>query len=218
MLHIKTFVFNPFRENTYVVYDDTKECIVIDPGCSSPFEIKQLCEFIDENQLHFYMIVNTHGHIDHVVGNAPLIQRYNVKVAAGTDAKFDFSKAHEQSMLLGFPTDKVISAPDIDLEEGDEVKVGDEVLEVIATPGHARGSVSLYNAVEGVVFTGDVLFCQSIGRTDLAGGDYDVLCRSIKEKLFFLPEDTVVLCGHGETTTIADERDFNLYLDECDFC
>lgn len=212
MLQIKTFVFNPFGENTYVVFDETKECVLIDPGCSSPFEVEQLSRFIDENGLKINMIINTHGHIDHIIGNPPMVQKYHVKVAAGADAKADFAKAQQQSRLLGFPSNKVVDKPDIELPEGEIINVGNSTLEVIATPGHALGSISLYAELEGLVFTGDALFCRSIGRTDLPGGDYKELCRNIKEKLFRLPDDTTVFCGHGETTTIGEERDFNLYV------
>lgn len=104
------------------------------------------------------MIINTHGHIDHIVGNPPMVQKYGAKVAAGADAKFDFTKAQQQSRLLGFPSNKVVEVPDIELQEGEIIEVGNSTLEVIATPGHALGSVSLYAELEGLVFTGDALF------------------------------------------------------------
>ena len=212
MLQIKTLVFNQFCENTYLVFDETKDCVIIDPGCSCTPEVKQLCRYIDDNQLNIKMIINTHGHIDHVVGNTALVEKYGVAVAAGTDAKDDFTEARRQAKLIGFPLNDLVNPPDKTLEEGDIIPVGNGSLEVIATPGHAKGSISLYAEMEDVVFTGDALFCRSIGRTDLMGGDYEELCRSIKEKLFRLPADTTVLSGHGEATTIGEERDFNLYV------
>lgn len=212
MLQIKTFVFNPFSENTYVVFDETKDCVIIDPGCCTPKEDEQLFRFVDENELNVSMVINTHGHIDHVAGNASVVQRYKAKVAAGVGARPDFVKVQFQARFFGFPLDKPVSLPDFELPEDEIIKVGNSTLEVMTTPGHAKGSISLYAELEGLVFTGDALFCRSIGRTDLPGGDYAELCRSIKEKLFRLPDDTTVFCGHGETTTIGEERDFNLYV------
>lgn len=212
MLQIKTFVFNPFSENTYVVFDETKDCVIIDPGCCTPKEDEQLFRFVDENELNVSMVINTHGHIDHVAGNASVVQRYKAKVAAGVGARPDFVKVQFQARFFGFPLDKPVALPDFELPEDEIIKVGNSTLEVMTTPGHAKGSISLYAELEGLVFTGDALFCRSIGRTDLPGGDYAELCRSIKEKLFRLPDDTTVFCGHGETTTIGEERDFNLYV------
>lgn len=212
MLQFESFVFNPFAENTYVVYDETKECVIMDPGCSSPSEEERLFSFIDSHQLKPLMVINTHGHVDHVAGNSAVKHRYGVHVAAHSDTKADFIQAKRQAMWLGFQPVSDIDLPDLKLEDDEVIKVGDGTLEVICTPGHAKGSVSLYAPVEGWVFTGDALFCRSIGRTDLPGGNFDELRESIRSRLFTLPDDTEVYCGHGESTTIGEEKDFNPYV------
>ena len=212
MLKFESFVFNPFSENTYVVYDDTKECVIIDPGCSNQAEEDHLFGFIDSHQLKPQMIINTHGHVDHVVGNPAVKKRYGIKVAAHPDVKNDFVQAQRHAAWLGLHFEKDIDLPDIDLEDGEIIKVGENTLEVISTPGHAIGSISLYAEIEGWVFTGDTLFCRSIGRTDLQGGNYEQLRTSIIERLFHLPDDTEVYAGHGESTTIFDERRYNMFL------
>ena len=190
MLQFEQFVFNPFAENTYVVYDDnTKECV-----------IKPL------------MAINTHGHIDHIVGNAAVKKRYGIEVAAHPNVKSDFQRSHQQAQMFGLPFDGESELPDRDLEDGEIIKIGESTLEVISTPGHAMGSISLYAMMEGWVFTGDALFCRSIGRTDFPGGNYEQLRTNIIERLFHLPDDTEVYSGHGESTTIFDERRYNMFL------
>lgn len=215
MLKLESFVFNPFSENTYVVYDDnTKECIIIDAGCSTLDEADRLFGYIDSRRLKPLMIVNTHGHIDHVVGNDVVKSRYGIKVAAHPDVEDDYIQAKRQAVWLGFGKEGEIQLdlPDIPLADGELIKLGESTLEVICTPGHAQGSISLYAEIEGWVFTGDALFCRSIGRTDLQGGNFETLIRSIKERLFRLPDDTTVYPGHNESTTIFDEQRYNMYL------
>ena len=212
MLQIHSFVFNPFGENTYVVHEETKECVIIDPGCSSAFEEDRLFGYIDQHQLKPIMIINTHGHVDHVVGNNAVKRRYGIPVAAPPDTHPDFAQAKRQAVWLGFQPVGDIDLPDADLQDDQEIKVGDSVIEVICTPGHARGSVSLYAPVEGWVLTGDALFCRSVGRTDLPGGNFEELRESIRTRLFALPDDTEVFSGHGESTTIGEEKDFNPYV------
>lgn len=173
MLSFETFVFNPFAENTYIIYNETGECVIIDPGCATPAEEDRLFGFIDSHRLKPFRIINTHGHVDHVVGNNAVKRRYGIPVAAHPDTKPDFTQAKRQAVWLGFQLVGDIDLPDMDLEDDEEIKIGDSVIEVIGTPGHARGSVSLYAPVEGWVFTGDALFCRSVGRTDLPGGDFE---------------------------------------------
>ena len=212
MLKLESFVFNAFGENTYVIFDETKECVIIDPGCVSPSEEDRLFGFLDGHQLKPLMVINTHGHVDHVVGNNAMRHRYGIAVAAHPDTHSDFVQAKRQAVWLGFQPVGDIDLPEVDLEDDQEIKVGNGTLEVICTPGHARGSISLYAPVEGWVFTGDALFCRSIGRTDLPGGDFDELRESIRSRLFTLPDDTEVFSGHGESTTIGEEKDFNPYV------
>ena len=213
MLKLKTFVFNAFAENTYVIYDETKQCVIIDPGCSSQRESELLFDFIDTAGLKPLMVINTHGHIDHIMGNADVKKRYGIKVEAHVEAFADFARAKHQAAMFGLPFAAECEMPDAQLDEGELIAVGNSHIEVISTPGHAKGSISLFAEMEGWVFTGDALFCRSIGRTDLDGGNYDELRDSIRGKLFHLPDDTTVLPGHGESSTIGDEQRFNLYID-----
>lgn len=213
MLKLESFVFNPFAENTYVVYDETtKECLIIDPGCGTPGEEDELFGFIDSHRLKPLMVVNTHGHIDHIIGDAAVKRRYQISVAAHPDVRADFLRSRQQAQMFGLPFSGECELPDRNLEDGEIIKIGESTLEVISTPGHAEGSISLYAEIEGWVFTGDALFCRSIGRTDFAGGSFETLIKSIKERLFHLPDDTTVYSGHGESTTIFDEQRYNMFL------
>ena len=212
MLQTYSFVFNPFAENTYLIYDETRQCVIIDPGCATTAEVDELLGFIDLHQLEPFMVINTHGHIDHIMGNEAVKKHYGIKVAAHPEVKNDILRSRQQAMMFGVPMTEECQLPGVDLEDGEIIKVGNGTLEVICTPGHARGSISLYAPVEGWVFTGDALFCRSIGRTDLPGGDFEELRESIRTRLFTLPNDTEVYSGHGESTTIGEEKDFNPYV------
>ena len=212
MLQINSFVFNPFGENTYVIFDETKECVIIDPGCYTASEEDRLFGYIDQHQLKPLMVINTHGHVDHVVGNNAVKRCYGIKVAAHPGTHPDITQAKRQAVWLGFQPVGDIDLPDMDLQDDEVIKIGESSLEVICTPGHARGSISLYAPVEGWVLTGDALFCRSVGRTDLPGGNFEELRESIRGRLFTLPNDTEVFSGHGESTTIGEEKDFNPYV------
>lgn len=212
MLKFKSFIFNPFSENTYVVYAESGECVIIDPGCGTPNEENQLFGFIDSHRLKPLMAINTHGHIDHILGNAAVKQKYGIEVAAHPNVNADFERSKQQSQFFGMPFRGECELPDRLLKDGEIINVGEGTLEVICTPGHAEGSISLYAEMEGWVFTGDALFCRSIGRTDFPGGNYETLRNSIRERLFHLPDDTEVFSGHGESTTIFDERKYNMFL------
>lgn len=212
MLKLESLVFNPFSENTFIIYDETKECVIVDPGCSNAAEEDRLFGFIDSHQLKPLMVINTHGHVDHVVGNNAVKRRYGIKVAAHLNMHHDFTQAKRQAVWLGMQPVGDIDLPDVDLQDDQEIKVGNGILEVIRTPGHAKGSISLYAPAEGWVITGDALFCRSIGRTDLPGGDFEELRESIRTRLFTLPNETEVFPGHGESTTIGEEKDFNPFV------
>ena len=212
MLKLESLIFNPFSENTFIVYDETNECIIVDPGCTNAAEEDRLFGFIDSHQLKPLMVINTHGHVDHVVGNNAVKRRYGIKVAAHLDMHHDFTQAKRQAVWLGMQPEGDIDLPDIDLQDDQEIKVGNGILEVICTPGHAKGSISLYAPAEGWVITGDALFCRSIGRTDLPGGNFEELRESIRTRLFSLPNETEVFPGHGESTTIGEEKDFNPFV------
>ena len=212
MFQLHSFVFNPFSENTYIIYDETRQCVIIDPGCGTPSEEDELLGFIDLHQLEPLMVINTHAHIDHIMGNEAVKKHYGIKVAAHPEVKNDILRSRQQAMMFGLSMLEECKLPDVALEDGQNIKVGNGTLEVICTPGHAQGSISLYAPVEGWVFTGDALFCRSIGRTDFPGGNFEELRESIRTRLFALPNDTEVYSGHGETTTIGEEKDFNPYV------
>lgn len=212
MFQLHSFVFNPFSENTYIIYDETRQCVIIDPGCGTPSEEDELLGFIDLHQLEPLMVINTHAHIDHIMGNEAVKKHYGIKVAAHPEVKNDILRSRQQAMIFGLPMLEECKLPDVALVDGQSIKVGNGLLEVICTPGHAQGSISLYAPVEGWVFTGDALFCRSIGRTDFPGGNFEELRESIRGRLFTLPNDTEVYSGHGESTTIGEEKDFNPYV------
>lgn len=210
-MHHHSFTFNPFSENTYVVWDDTKQCIIIDPGCSKPSEEKVLSDFIADNQLIPEKIVLTHGHIDHVLGVSYCAGKWNLPVYINKIDIATMEHSIQWAASMGFNLTMPV-ADYIYLNEGDMLNFGETILEVLFLPGHAPGHLGFYNIETNQIFQGDVLFRQSIGRTDLPGGDFDTLIHSIKNKLFTLPKDCKVYCGHGEPTTIGFEILNNPFL------
>ncbi|MCX6291234.1 MAG: MBL fold metallo-hydrolase [Bacteroidetes bacterium] len=211
MITVTYFTFGPFQENTYILYDETQECIVVDPGCYGREEKKELVDFIELNKLRVVKLINTHGHIDHMLGNNFVAGKFNVALEMNE---------HDVKLLLAAPTYGqmwgIAAEPSPEpgnlLSEGDRVKFGNSVLEVLFTPGHSEGSISFYSREDDFVIAGDVLFNGSIGRTDLPGGNFDTLISSIKEKLFPLGDDCKVYSGHGPVTTIGFEKEFNPFL------
>lgn len=205
---VKQFEFNAFSENTYVVYDETKECIIIDPGCYEAHEKAELKNFIKEKNLKAVGLINTHCHIDHVLGNKFVKDEYGVKLIIH---KLDVAtlKSNEVvSQMYGFHAYEPCEADGF-IAEGEQVKFGNSVFEVIFVPGHAPGHIALVNEAEKICIAGDVLFRQGIGRTDLPGGDFDTLMSSIKDKMFALADDVEVFCGHGPSTHIGFEKQNN---------
>jgi glyoxylase-like metal-dependent hydrolase (beta-lactamase superfamily II) len=211
MTQIQIFQFNSYQVNTFVIWDDTKECVIIDPGCFSKEEHSALTRFIEENGLKPVHLLNTHYHIDHVLGNKFIKNHYNLPVEAHQAGSPFWEYGSVWAAGFGIKEDDLV-APDAYLKDGDEVKFGNSSLEVLYTPGHADGSICFYNEADNYVIVGDVLFHTSIGRTDLPTGDYDVLKQKITEKLFTLPDETVVYPGHGPKTTIGFEKMNNPYL------
>lgn len=211
MLQIQVFTFNPLRENTYVLSDDTGEAVVIDPGCATPDERAELKAYLDEEGLTVTKLLNTHGHIDHVLGNA--------FVAYTTGAPLHL---HE----LDVPTLRAVTAyapnygffdyeevlPQVFLQEGVPVTFGETTLEVLFVPGHAPGHVAFFHRESNSCFSGDVLFYESIGRYDFPNSSYDDLLHSITQKLFLLADDVEVYPGHGPTTTIGHEKMHNPHV------
>jgi hydroxyacylglutathione hydrolase len=210
MLTIQSFTFFPeyFGENTYVVSDDSKSCVVIDPGCYHRHEREALARYIDDNGLKVAMVLNTHCHIDHILGNAYLVDRYKVPLLAHEEDLYNLVGAEPFARMYGLHID-ASPQPDRFIVEGEVISFGNTELEVIFTPGHSKGHVSFFHRASKQVFSGDVLFHDSVGRVDLPGGSASVLIDSILNKLFPLGDDVKVYAGHMQATTIGRERQYN---------
>lgn len=212
-MQVKTFQFNPIGVNTYVLYDETKECVIIDPGCFYPDEKVDLLNFIVDNDLVVKHILNTHMHFDHVLGNNFVFEQFGLSPEAHKDDEFLLEQFATQMRMFGVEGGDV-KTPAIGnyLNEGDVITFGKQRLIVIHVPGHSPGSVVFHNPESQVLIGGDVLFYGSIGRTDLARGNFEQLITGIKTKLLTLPADTTVYTGHGSKTTIGFETKNNPYL------
>jgi len=212
MIKVHRFVFNPFFENTYIVWDDnSKETIVIDPGCSNKHEKKLLANFIDNNGLVPKFIINTHCHIDHILGNLFVKENYNPVLLMPEKDIFLLDIMKEQANYFGIKYEQS-PLPDEFLSEDKILKLGNCDVKFLFTPGHTLGEYCVYLESEKICFTGDVLFKGSIGRTDLWGGDYEILMNSIKTKLLTLPDDVIIFPGHEDESSIGNEKQFNSYL------
>jgi hydroxyacylglutathione hydrolase len=207
-LQVKKFTFNPFQENTYVLYDQSKECVIIDPGCYENHEKEELSNFISKNNLKVVKIVNTHAHIDHVLGNQFISELYKLPVYLHPIDVATLKAVKSYAGNYGF-TDYVEVENIATFTENDLVQFGNTTLEIFFVPGHCPGHVAFYHPETKTIISGDVLFYQSIGRTDLPGGDFDTLIKSIHEKLFVLPDEVKVYCGHGPETSIGFEKVYN---------
>lgn len=208
MLQVKKFTFNPFMENTYLLFDETSECVIIDPGCVEKDEESELVEFIESNKLIVKQLINTHCHIDHVLGNAFVKRKFNVPLLIHPIEEAMLRAVKSYASNYGFSQYQE-STPDSFLNEGDHVVFGNQKLDILFVPGHSPGHIAFYDAATKIVIGGDVLFENSIGRTDLPGGDYDTLINSIHQKFFTLPDDVTVYCGHGSETSIGFEKRTN---------
>ncbi|MBE6176402.1 MAG: MBL fold metallo-hydrolase [Rikenellaceae bacterium] len=211
-MDIKRVVFNPFRENTYLVWDSTQECIVIDAGNMTAGENSLLSEMISSHGLKPVMAVNTHGHFDHTGGVKWLKDEYGVQFACSSKDKF-LIDGSAGGMVYGIKCNEV-PAIDIDLDAVSELRFGDTLLRVIKTPGHTPGHVVLYNEATRTLFTGDTLFRESIGRTDLPGGDYSWIMKSIIEEILPLGDDVTIYPGHEAESTIGHESLYNPFIVE----
>lgn len=208
---LKKFTFNPFSENTYVLSDDTKECIIIDPGCYDQDEKAELSRYIQDIGLNPVAIVLTHAHIDHVLGNNYLTGKYGIPIIMSELEVTLLKSAAVYGEMWGIKVEPS-PAPSGFLEEGKSYRFGTTELEVFFTPGHSPGSYSLYHRLSKQLLSGDVLFNRSIGRTDLPGGDFDTLKNSILTKLYTLEDDVIVYSGHGPETTIEEEKMENPFV------
>lgn len=211
MITIKVFVFNPFQVNTYILHDETNECIIIDPGCYEENEKTDLVNYIDVNNLEVGRIINTHVHTDHILGNAFVCRHFGMGWETHPDSKELWNLVREFGSVLNIQVEE-IGLPKATFEDGGIIKFGNSELEVLYTPGHAAGSACFVNYEQKFVISGDVLFRDSIGRTDLPTGDLNILTESIQTKLFTLDGDFVVYPGHGPETTISYEKSENPYV------
>ena len=211
MAEVHFFTFNEFQENTYIVHDETKECIIIDPGCNQSRERDLLKKYILDNGLNPVRLINTHCHIDHILGNAFVAQRYGLELEMHAGELPVLQSGEMVAQMYGISYEKS-PEPTKFWEAGDLITFGKTAMQVLFTPGHSPASICLYQPHERWVIAGDVLFYESIGRTDLPGGDHQTLLESIQENLFVLDDDVHVYPGHGPATTIGHERKFNPFL------
>ncbi len=211
MLKIKAFVFSPIQENTYLLYNEFKDCMIIDPGCYFPEEKDELAAVITQSELTPRMLLNTHCHLDHVFGNKFIAETYGLTLQLHEKEKTLLDYAPTSGLMYDMPFDNYAGKL-IFLKEGDIVKLGEDSLKVIEAPGHSPGHICFYCAEQNFIISGDVLFNRSIGRTDLPGGNHQALLKNIREKLFVLPDETIVYSGHGPVTTIGEEKKYNPFL------
>jgi len=211
-MKIKSFTFNPFQENTFVISDNTKECIIIDPGCYEEFEKEELEGYIIEYNLNPVLLINTHCHIDHILGNQFIAERWGLELHMNENDLNLLNSSDEIASLYGFRNYQKSPSPSKFLKDKDNIYFGESQLEVLFTPGHSPGHISLFSKKENFVVSGDVIFQNSIGRTDLPGGNFEVLIESIQNKLLIMDETTNIYCGHGPKTTIGYEKLNNPFL------
>ena len=211
MVTIKVFTFNALQENTYVLYDETKECVIIDPGCYDKEEKEELKSFITAHSLKPVKLLNTHCHIDHVLGNVFVANTYELKVETSRIEENQLRSVKLYAPMYGFHMYEE-SEVGIYIEEGDILSFGNTKLEILSVPGHSPGHIAFLNSEQKFCIAGDVLFRGSIGRADLPGGDFKQLEKSIKTKLYTLPEDVTVYPGHGPKTDIGYEKGSNPYV------
>ena len=211
MIKIEKFVVNPLGENSFIISDETGECIFIDPGFYYDEEYDEVRNYIKENKLKPVKITNTHCHFDHIMGVEFVRNEFNIPFQAHKDDAYWVEKVVDQGKMFGFDM-KPVSPIDSFLKEDEFVEFGNTKLKIIHVPGHAPGHVVFYNKEEKILIAGDVLFYGSIGRTDLPGGNHEQLISNIKNKLFALPDDTIVYCGHGPETKLGFEKENNPFL------
>ena len=211
MLTVTSFTFSPIQENTYVVHNDTGECCIIDPGCYFGNERNDLKEYIQTSGLTPKYLLNTHCHLDHVFGNKFVHETWGLTLHLHEKEKPVLDYAPTSGMSWGLPFDNY-KGDLIFLREGDTIPLGSDAFNVLFTPGHSPGHIAFYCQAQQFILSGDVLFRESIGRTDLPGGNFETLIASIRNQLFVLPDETVVYSGHGPQTTIGYEKTNNPFL------
>lgn len=211
MLVVKAFTFSPVQENTYLLYNEQKQAVLIDPGCYFDEERQELLQFLNEHELQLQLLLNTHCHLDHVFGNKWVHEQFGLELHLHPKEQQVLEFAPASGLMWNLPFDNY-TGPLHFLQEGQKMELGTDELEVLFAPGHSPGHVCFYCRRQGFVVGGDVLFRESIGRTDLPGGNHATLLQSIRTQLFTLPNETVVYSGHGEPTTIGHEKRYNPFL------
>ncbi len=211
-LKIKIFTFNPIQENTYLLFDEEKNALIIDPGCYSREEKNELTDFVSDNKLKVLALLNTHCHIDHILGNAFVQNTYSVPFYMHNLDLPTLKAVPSYAHVYGFEAYEESPDPDFLIEDNDLLTFGNIKLKVIFGPGHAPGHVAFYSEENKILIGGDILFKGSFGRVDLPGGNIEVLKKTIHERIFTLPEETIVFPGHGSETTIGVEKKTNYIL------
>lgn len=209
MIKVHKLTYNPFQENTYILSDETNEAVIIDPGCYERSEQNHLANYIAEKGLNPVKLINTHCHIDHVLGNYFVANKYNLTLGMHKDDLPTLKAIPNYAHVYGFEGYQISPEPGYFLDENSELKFGNSSLQIIFGPGHAPGHIAFFSAEDKFVINGDILFKGSFGRVDLPGGNFQVLKKTILEKMFALPDNTVVYCGHGPETTIGEEKRTN---------
>jgi len=211
MIKIQKFVFNSFQVNSYILQDESGECVIIDASCFDVREEQEVKEYIGKNNLKLVRNLNTHCHVDHLFGNGFIADTFGIHPEYHEAAVPFLITAGEIAESFGYDLNEIPS-PARYLNDNEKITFGTSVLEVFYTPGHADGSVCFYNKEQGFVITGDVLFRDTIGRTDLPTGNFDLLMKSIRERIFTLPDDTIIYPGHGPETTVGYEKQNNPFI------
>ncbi len=211
-MNIRAFTFNPFQENTYVIYEDNNECIIIDPGCYTHEEENELSDFIESKKLKPTKLINTHCHIDHILGNKFVQERWGVDLYVNKLEIPILESANDIAVNYGFNNYLHCKYPKYFIDEKTIIKLNNTCFQILFTPGHSPGHICLYNKKENILIGGDLIFKESVGRTDLPGGDYNTLIKSIKEKILVLNDKTKIYCGHGPSTILKWEKEHNPFL------
>ncbi|NNV55900.1 MBL fold metallo-hydrolase [Limnovirga soli] len=211
MIHIQKFTFSPIQENTYLLWNEKGHALIIDPGCYFTAEQETLHQFIKDHQLTPVQLLNTHCHLDHVFGNKWVSKTFNLELYIQPKEEQVLQFAPNSGLMWGLSFENY-TGPLHFINAGDTIYLDEDELQVILAPGHSPGHVCFYCKAQQFIIGGDVLFLESIGRTDLPGGNHQQLLNSIREQLFVLPDATVVHPGHGPQTTIGHEKKYNPYL------
>ena len=212
MLKIHAITYNPWQENTYIIAGENGKCIIVDPGCFSDDEKHHLVSFLDDHQLNPTRLLNTHLHLDHVFGNHFVCEHFKLGAEAHKEDEFWLGKTVEYAKQFGFNLTQNPPALKGYLEHDQVIDFEGSTIKIIHVPGHSPGGLALYLEKENILIAGDILFRESVGRADLPGGDFPTLISGIKKHLLTLPEDTIVYCGHGPSTTIGHEKTYNSFI------